>query len=713
MGDPAVAIPKGTLLAIATTFVTYIGYGLIIGAVSVPNASGNETEYNAWRYGNVSDDIPLFTDCSLDTIRFNDNNESMVCEFGSANDQQHMAKISFTGYLIFAGCFAATLSSAIASLVGAPRVLQALAKDNLYPGMSFFAKGQGANNDPFRGYVLVFLISFACILIAELDVVSTLLSNFFVAAYALINFSVFHASITKSPGWRPSFKYYSPWMSLVGSFLCVAVMFLMDWKTALLTFVIVGVLYMYISYRKPEANWGSSTQAQQFVTTLKNCHTLNEMPEHVKNYRPKILVFTGIPAHRQPLVDFANLITKKLSLLICAHVEENAQFAYVDALKQNVGLWLKDHNVKAFFNVVPTPTFEQGAVSIMDACGLGKLVPNMILLGFKNDWMDDLSKVSGYINVLHHGFDVHLAVGILRLQDGCDYSALIAKEEQIIITTSDHGDEENHEEEVETENDEKEKDNNKNKDADSDDVEQEVEIITNSDNSSNVVEKKKRTRTTSVAIFHGVDGNPLERKVVENIPQFQAKKRKGNIDVWWLYDDGGLTLLLPYILTTRAQFSECSLRVFSLSHRRDELDRETRNMASLLAKFRIDYSDVIVIPDVTKKATDDIKAEFKTVIDNLNISEEDLLANKEKTNRNLRLAEVLREHSTESEMVIMTLPMPRKGATPPNLYMSWLEVMTRKMPPFLLVRGNQTSVLTFYSTPEITAQKEKNTRRII
>ena len=54
----------------------------------------------------------------------------------------------------------------------------------------------------------------------------------------------------------------------------------------------------------------------------------------------------------------------------------------------------------------------------------------------------------------------------------------------------------------------------------------EVEIITNSDNSSNVVEKKKRTRTTSVAIFHGVDGNPLERKVVENITQFQVNTFK-------------------------------------------------------------------------------------------------------------------------------------------------------------------------------------------
>jgi len=134
------------------------------------------------------------------------------------------------------------------------------------------------------------------------------------------------------------------------------------------------------------------------------------------------------------------------------------------------------------------------------------------------------------------------------LQDGCDYSALISKEEQIIIPEN-AGDTEA---EIEKEK--------ANKDDNSDDVEQEeVVIVTTSDN---VVEKKKRTRTTSVAVFHGVDGNPLERNVVENITQFQAKKRKGNIDVWWLYDDGGLTLLLPYILTTRAQFSDCSLRVF-------------------------------------------------------------------------------------------------------------------------------------------------------
>ena len=80
-------------------------------------------------------------------------------------------------------------------------------------------------------------------------------------------------------------------------------------------------LAVYVFCNLTEANWGSSTQAQQFVTALKNVQSLNEVPDHVKNYRPKLLVFSGVPAHRQPLVDFGYLITKKLSLMICSHIE--------------------------------------------------------------------------------------------------------------------------------------------------------------------------------------------------------------------------------------------------------------------------------------------------------------------------------------------------------------------------------------------------------
>ena len=106
----------------------------------------------------------------------------------------------------YAGGFSASLSSAIASLVGAPRVLQAVGVDKLYPGVFWFAHGANANNDPYRGYILVFVVAFALAMVASLNAVGIIASNFFLAAYALMNLSCFHSAITKAPSWRPAFK---------------------------------------------------------------------------------------------------------------------------------------------------------------------------------------------------------------------------------------------------------------------------------------------------------------------------------------------------------------------------------------------------------------------------------------------------------------------------------------------------------------------------
>merc|ERR1712020_562407 len=128
---------------------------------------------------------------------------------------------------------------------------------------------------------------------------------------------------------------------------------------------------------------------------------------------------------------------------------------------------------------------------------------------------------------------------------------------------------------------------------------------------------RTRTRTISRSVYTDCHGNPVSQDVIADINQFQAGKRSGTIDVWWLYDDGGLTLLLPYILTTRQQFSNAKLRVFTLANRKDELDRETRNMAALLAKFRIEFSSVVVIPDVTKRAREETREAFDRMISSL------------------------------------------------------------------------------------------------
>lgn len=68
----------------------------------------------------------------------------------------------------------------------------------------------------------------------------------------------------------------------------------------------------------------------------------------------------------------------------------------------------------------------------------------------------------------------------------------------------------------------------------------------------------------------------MSKDVLDRITQFQKKFKHGTIDVWWLYDDGGLTLLLPYIINTRANWASCKLRVFALANRKDELDEEQR-----------------------------------------------------------------------------------------------------------------------------------------
>lgn len=75
--------------------------------------------------------------------------------------------VSLVGPIIYAGCFAATLSSALASLVSAPKVFQALCKDKLYPKIEWFAKGYGKNNEPIRSYILTFIIAIAFILIGR------------------------------------------------------------------------------------------------------------------------------------------------------------------------------------------------------------------------------------------------------------------------------------------------------------------------------------------------------------------------------------------------------------------------------------------------------------------------------------------------------------------------------------------------------------------
>uniref|UniRef100_A0AAQ5XL88 Solute carrier family 12 member 10, tandem duplicate 1 n=1 Tax=Amphiprion ocellaris TaxID=80972 RepID=A0AAQ5XL88_AMPOC len=553
--DPASAIPKGTLTAIFCTAVSYLVISATVASCVVRDASGNISDVLT---GNSTDGCVGLA-CNLGW-NFTECIQSQSCGYGLANNLKVLGQVSGFYYLITAGVFAASLSSALGFLVSAPKVFQCLCRDKIYPYIGFFAKGYGKNDEPLRAYLLCYIIAVAFILIAELNTIAALISNFFLCSYSLINFSCFHASITNSPGWRPSFHYYSKWTALFGAVISVVLMFLFTWWAALTTFCIIFFLFGYVNYNKPKVNWGSSVQAGTYNMALSYSVSLSGVEDHVKNFRPQCLVLTGPPNQRPALVDFVGSFTKHISLMICGDIitVSHSVYNFLYIISSSY-LWLMINSLFFYLS------------SFFKASGLGKLKPNTLVLGFKFCYITD---------------------GV-----------------------SDKGD----------------------------------------NDQINTV--------------------------------FQNDQGKKTIDVYWIADDGGLTLLVPYLLTRRKRWHSCKVRVFivgdeqNMEEGRDDLSR----FVDSVAPFRLydEQQEGVSVQGVRQSAP-------------WKISDKEFEAFKLKSERKVRLNEIIRRNSQHTALVLVSLPVPHSDC-PSALYMAWLDALTCGLHcPAVLIRGNQQNVLTFY-----------------
>ncbi|XP_077451747.1 solute carrier family 12 member 3 [Stigmatopora argus] len=655
--DPAVAIPRGTLMAIFWTTLSYLIISATIGSCVVRDASGlvndslSSSNSNRTCVGLACQYGWDFSDC------INNN----TCVFGISNYYQSMSMVSVFAPLITAGIFGATLSSALACLVSAPKVFQCLCKDKLYPLIGFFGEGYGKNDEALRSYLLAYIIALCFILIAELNTIAPIISNFFLCSYCLINFSCFHASIINSPGWRPSFRFYNKWLSLLCAVCCLVIMFLLTWWAALIAFGVVLLLLGYTLYKKPTVNWGSSVQASSYNIALNQCMGLNQVEDHVKNYRPQCLVLTGPPSSRPALVDLVSCLTKNLSLMICGHVI-TTDLAPLIQSDTHIS-WLLQRTVKAFYKNVMAEDLRSGVNMLLQGSGLGRMRPNVVLMGFKTDWRDSPQTAYSYTQILQDAFDFHYGVCVLRTRETMDVSHLY----QSHVNPCFNGGPET--------------------------------INTTYSTAGNIL--------------------PLEPESWLSRPSlFQKNQGRKTIDVYWLSDDGGLTLLLPYLLTRRKRWAKCKVRVFVGGDSFNKDERREEVMA-LIKKFRLGFSDVTVLPDLFQKPQPGNIDRFENMVSSFKlntypenesdngssrvqeeplwITDQDLERNRTKSFRQIRLNEVLQEFSQEAGLIVITMPVRRKGMCPSILYMAWLEFLSQDLnPPVLFVRGNQENVLTFY-----------------
>ncbi|VVC98790.1 unnamed protein product [Leptidea sinapis] len=336
-----------------------------------------------------------------------------------SGDLKVMHLVSAWGPLIYGGCFAAALSSALASLVSAPKVFQ----------------------------------------------IAPLISNFFLAAYALINFATFHASLARPVGWRPTFR------------------------------------------------------AQTYKTALSGVHHLNRVTEHVKNYRPQILVLTGFPGERPLLTDFTYLLTKGLSLMLCGHVvQSQINHRTREALTNRANHWFMKRKVKSFYSVVD-------GVDVKD--GANALIQQIFPLNF--------------IFPTYHVFapskalDVHMAIAVLRAEGGLYAS-----------------------------------------DALDDDLQSCLHDMNQKDAS---------------VVSRSMGDNLAESQSTESL---NAHSRGSSLS--------DLSLGSPAHVARDP------------AHKQNGKEKCKESMASLLSKFRIDYSALTMIPDITKKPKDSTLAYFDKLV---------------------------------------------------------------------------------------------------
>ncbi len=250
--NPKRAIPVGTIAAIATGMVVYLGLTIYLAMRVDPSALREDPEL--------------------------------------------LLHVSALPEAVIGGIWGATLSSALGSILGAPRILQSMSADRVTP--RFFAKGAGPTHEPRRALMLAFLVGEAGILIGELDVIARVVSMVFLALYGVINIA-FAIESWASPDFRPSFQI-SKWWGIVGATTCFLVMIQLDPLAMAASLMLLALLFALLSRRRLALDSGDAWEGVWSSLVRTGLRRLSSVQTHRRNWKPNVLAFSRLGGVREP-----------------------------------------------------------------------------------------------------------------------------------------------------------------------------------------------------------------------------------------------------------------------------------------------------------------------------------------------------------------------------------------------------------------------------
>ncbi|XP_062012632.1 cation-chloride cotransporter 1 [Rosa rugosa] len=326
---------------------------------------------------------------------------------------------------IYVGIILSTLGAALQSLTGAPRLLAAIANDDILPVLNYFKVADGS--EPHFATLFTAFLCIACVIIGNLDLITPTITMFFLLCYAGVNLSCFLLDLLDAPSWRPRWKFHHWSLSLLGASLCIVIMFLISWAFTIVSLALASLIYYYVSIKGKAGDWGDGFKSAYFQLALRSLRSLGANQVHPKNWYPIPLIFCrpwgklpeNVPCHPK-LADFANCMKKKgRGMSIFVSILDGDYHECVEDAKaacKQLDAYIEYKHCEGVAEIVVAPSMSEGFRGIVQTMGLGNLKPNIVVMRYPEIWRrENLTEIPNtFVEIINDCIVANKAVVIVK-----------------------------------------------------------------------------------------------------------------------------------------------------------------------------------------------------------------------------------------------------------------------------------------------------------
>ena len=171
---------------------------------------------------------------------------------------------NLSGVLILLGEFSTCFFSSLMGVIGSAKLLQALARDNLIPGLSVFSQGTKGKDEPTYAILFTHVVA-QLTMLCDLNQIASFVTMTYLMTFLVTNLACFLLKIASAPNFRPSFHFFNWYTALFGTLISGASMFFVDGLYATGCVGILVIIFLVIHYTSPPKSWGDVSQSKRAV----------------------------------------------------------------------------------------------------------------------------------------------------------------------------------------------------------------------------------------------------------------------------------------------------------------------------------------------------------------------------------------------------------------------------------------------------------------